>query len=168
MFKFKFKFKPKWIKTVAGLNFNLLNFNLIYRCCVQSYIVHDKHFYHVNSWGEGMSHVCLSRQQGHTHDLSQLFLENQDKSLYITLNRNLMRNTWGATHPSERPRKSQCYTMQTLDHAITLDQFTGRKRDDINFIFIDNWSHVKDYEMAYRCLDHLKSKFNIQFVFTVG
>lgn len=58
--------------------------------------------------------------------------------------------------------------MQTLDHAITLDQFTGRKKDDINFIFIDNWSHVKDYEMVYRCLDHLKSKFNIQFVFTVG
>lgn len=161
-------FKFRWMKTVAGLNFNQLNFNLIYRCCVKAYIEHDKHFYHVNSWGEGMSHVCLSRQQGHTHALTSLFLENQDKSMYLTLNRNLMRCTWGAIAPNKRPRKSQCYTVQTLDAAITGDHFTGRDRDDINFIFVDNWSYVKDYALMYRCIDHLKSKFNIKYVFTVG
>lgn len=116
---------------------------------------------------EGITHIGLTRQMGHTTALSNLFIDNRDTHgcIYITHNQTMSRDF---IRNIGKEVINDVFDAESIIRERY--KFRGHTRDRINYIFIDCYSFLKPEEqdrLVAVILNEIVPHFDLRHVFIV-
>lgn len=119
--------------------------NIIYLMMVESYkrAVPLRKYTNTIAVSEGITHIALSRQLGHTTALLRLFKHNKNNSLLITFN-NCEVNRLSRLLESSRAERNIITSSHASDIYNLRRRFIGNKDMYFEYVFIDCYSYINN------------------------